>query len=231
MVTIEMRGEQQSIRYDVADTEDFYNTRTPSSTRRYKIYDKGAGSLSMDDDTTIEEGVFVQRRASRNGQGITSNAVNPSRQMRRAGRSGLASDRGTRRFSAVLLMLGAITTVILIMLVSALISWWQGVMDNVHYGYPRISQLDAVVGHNDSTTHPTHFIFLNLRGHIQVIEIPGGDASHPRVLPGPTLIGAGQDLIPVTGEIRDEDGRHNLVVHIQSQQIVYINDGSTFHQQ
>jgi hypothetical protein len=128
-------------------------------------------------------------------------------------------------------MLGAATAVILLMLISTLMTFWQGVMDNVHYGYPRTSQLDAVVGHNDSEQSPTHFIFLNLHGRIEIIEIPGGDPSHPRVLAGPTLVGAGQDLVPVTGEIRNENGRRDLIVHIQNQQIIYINDGSTFHQQ
>jgi hypothetical protein len=108
---------------------------------------------------------------------------------------------------------------------------WNSWQDSIHYGYPRISQMDAVVGHNDSSTNETHFLFLNLHGHVQIIEIPGGDASKERVFTGPTLIGAGQDLIPVTGEIRNEDGRLDLIVHIQDQQIVYVNDGSTFKEQ
>jgi hypothetical protein len=70
-----------------------------------------------------------------------------------------------------------------------------------------------------------------LHGHIEIIEIPGGDPSRPRIFTGPTLVGTGQDLVPVTGEIRSEDGRRDLIIHIQNQQIVYINDGSTFHQQ
>ncbi len=137
----------------------------------------------------------------------------------------------TRRKTTGVLLLGATAAVLLVILLSVLFSWWQGVMDNMHYGYPRTSQLDAVVGHNDSESNQTHFIFLNLHGHIEVIEIPGGDPAHARIFTGPTLVGAGQDLIPVTGEIRIENGRRDLIVHVQNQQIVYINDGSTFHQQ
>ena len=44
-------------------------------------------------------------------------------------------------------------------------------------GILRTAQLDAVVGHNDSAAHPTHFIFINLHGQIQIIEIQGGDAA------------------------------------------------------
>jgi len=190
----------------------------PSSTRRYKTPDTC-------DDPNIGEGAFIQRRASRKPQGVASNAVTPSMQTSRPGRM------RARRLTAVMLMLGAVTALLLIMLISALVSWYQGVMDNIHYGYPRTSQLDAVVGHNDSATNQTHFIFLNLHGHVEIIEIPGGDASRARIFTGPTLVGTGQDLIPVTGEIREQDGRRDLVVHIQNQQIVFVNDGNTFHQQ
>lgn len=224
MDTTRIQKKSQPMHYDVVEADDLYSVRMPSSTRRYN-YDKGVSSLSTGDDPAIERRPFLQRRASRGGQGMTSKALMPSSQTYRT------EQVGTRRRTPVLLMLGAATAVILIMLISALVSWWQGVMDDVHYGYPRTSQLDAVVGHNDSETNPTHFIFLNLHGHIEIIEIPGGDSSHPRIFTGPTLVGAGQDLVPVTGEIRNEDGRRDLIVHIQNQQIVYINDGSAFHQQ
>lgn len=200
--------------YDVADEADLYNVRMPSSSRRYKTVD-------ADDDPTTEGEPFIQRRASRDRQ-ERAPAVAPTQKSEQV---------HTGRRTVVILMLGAVAALILIMLFNALFSWWQGVMDNIHYGYPRTSQLDAVVGHNDSPTNETHFIFLNLHGHVEIIEIPGGDASHARIFTGPTLIGAGQDLIPVTGEIRSENGRLDLIVHIQDQQIVYINDGSTFHQQ
>jgi len=218
MSATQIRRQSQPVHHDVAETDDIYSTRMPSSTRRYKTPDTC-------DDPAIEGVSFIQRRASRKSQGIASKAIAPSMQ------TGRPEQTRARRLTAVMLMLGAVTALILIMLISALVSWWQGVMDNVHYGYPRTSQLDAVVGHNDSATNQTHFIFLNLHGHVEIIEIPGGDASHSRIFTGPTLVGAGQDLIPVTGEIHNQDGRQDLIVHIQNQQIVYINDGSTFHQQ
>jgi len=218
MGTTHTGRQSQPVHYDVVNTDNLYDVRMPSSARRYKHADTC-------DDLTVENEPFMQRRASRVPRGRASAAGNPSMQAQ------MAEQRPMRRRTMVVLMFGAVAALLLIMLANALISWWQGVMDNVHYGYPRVSQLDAVVGHNDSPTNETHFIFLNLHGHIQIIEIPGGDASHARIFTGPTLIGAGQDLIPVTGEIRNEDGRLDLVVHIQDQQIVYVNDGSTFHQQ
>src|SRR6266487_4661311 len=48
-------------------------------------------------------------------------------------------------------------------------------LDIWHYGYPRTYQTDAVVGHGDSLAHPSHFIAINLDGHLEVIELSGGD--------------------------------------------------------
>lgn len=37
-------------------------------------------------------------------------------------------------------------------------TWWQNHQDDVTYGMPRTYQTDAVVGHNDSNSNPSHFI-------------------------------------------------------------------------
>jgi hypothetical protein len=135
------------------------------------------------------------------------------------------------RFPLVPIMVGMVIMIVLVMSASLVISWWQGFQDNLHYGYPRIYQMDAVVGHNDSPAHPTHFIFLNLHGHVEIIEIPGGDPAKARIYAGPVLYGDGEDLIPVTGEIRDDNGRKDLIVHIQNQELLFINDGPAFRLQ
>jgi len=212
--------QSQPIHSDVDDADTLYDTRMPSSTRRYKSFD----TL---DDPRLQKGNLTQRRASRNTQhtpGMVSNAVAPSH---------LDSHQehmvANKRFPLVTLLIGMIIMILLLMALNALTSWWQQYQDNLHYGYPRTSQLDAVVGHSDSVQDPTHFIFLNLRGHIEIIEIPGGNPSQARIFSGPTLFGDGNDLTPVTGEIRNEDGRRDLIVHIQNQQIVFVNDGTTFH--
>lgn len=210
----------QPIQSDVDDTDALYDTRMPSSTRRYKSFD----TL---DDPRLQRGNLMQRRASRNTEhtpAMVSNTVAPSHLDKQ--QEHVAANK---RFPLVTLLIGMIITILLLMAINALTSWWQEYQDNLHYGYPRTSQLDAIVGHNDSQENPTHFIFLNLRGHIEVIEIPGGDVSHARIFSGPTLFGDGRDLTPVTGEIRNEDGRRDLIVHIQNQQIVFVNDGTTFH--
>jgi len=125
-------------------------------------------------------------------------------------------------------MVGMVIMIILVMSASLVTSWWQVYQDDLHYGRPRTYQMDAVVGHGDSPSHPTHFIFLNLNRHVEIIEIPGGNPAKTRIFTGPVLFGDGQDLVPVTGEIRDDNGHKDLVVHIQNQEILFINNGTTF---
>ena len=115
---------------------------------------------------------------------------------------------------------------------SALSSWWSVTQDDWHYGRPRTYQTDAVVGHEDSPSHPSHFNALNLNGKISVIEIPGGDTAHSQIYNAPTLFGAGQDLVPVTLSFEDcnGDGKPDLNIHIQGSDkiICLVNNGKTF---
>jgi hypothetical protein len=107
--------------------------------------------------------------------------------------------------------------------------WWNVTQDDWHYGRPRTFQIDAQVGHNDNGT-PSHFIAMNLNRHIIVIEFPGSDPTKAKVYIGPTLLGDGQDLTPVTLSFKDVngDGKPDMLVHIQDQTFVYINDGTQF---
>lgn len=113
---------------------------------------------------------------------------------------------------------------------SAVGSWWHITQDDWRYGRPRTFQVDQVVGHRDSPQHPSHFIAMNLDRHILVIEIPGGDISKSVIFSGPTLLGPGQDLIPVTLSFQDSnhDGRPDMIVDVQGNQFVYLNENGTF---
>jgi hypothetical protein len=114
---------------------------------------------------------------------------------------------------------------------STLGSWWQVQWDDWHYGRPRTAQYDAVVGHNgDAAANPSHFLALNLDRKIIVIEIPANDPAQARIYLGPTLVGDGQDVTPVTlsFEDRNGDGRPDLNIHIGDQVIVFLNNGKQF---
>lgn len=112
-------------------------------------------------------------------------------------------------------------------------SWWINQQLNATYQYPRMYQADEVVGHDDSSDNPTHFIFENLRGQVLIIELPGGDFTHAKIYRGPTLYADHADQIPVTAEFKDVngDGKVDIILHIQDQRIVFLNTGSGFKEQ
>ncbi len=126
--------------------------------------------------------------------------------------------------------IGMLATVVMLAVVITLTNWVTNTLNDIHYGRPRTFQVDAFVGHNESTGIPSHFIALNLHGRIEIIELPGGDVAHARIYLGPQLYGADADLVPVTLTFIDVNGDHrpDMVVHFQDTQIVFINDQGGF---
>ncbi len=112
-------------------------------------------------------------------------------------------------------------------------NWWTNHQLDATYGMPRTYQVDEVVGHSDSTNHPSHFIFLNLNGHALIIELPGGDITRAIDYSGPQIFADNPQSAPVTGEFKDVngDGKIDLIVHIGEQRIIYLNDGRQFKPQ
>ena len=225
MGTTEIRRQARPIQHDVEDDDSLYITRMPSSTRRYRTAPPPVAADTLEGPIT-EERMFIQHRRSSlkrpHTSGMASNAVKPPKTDELPGR---------RRFSLLAIGMGMVVMVLIVICLSAWNAWWHTYQDDQQFGRPRTFQMDAVVGHEDSPSNPTHFIFINLHRHVEIIEIPGGNVAHTHIYSGPILFGDGQDLTPVTGEIRDINGRRDLVVHIQDQQIVFINDGSTFRPQ
>jgi hypothetical protein len=113
---------------------------------------------------------------------------------------------------------------------SAAGEWWTNHQLDAAYGFPRTYQTDAVVGHADSSDHPSHFLFLNLHGQVLIIELPAGNPAHARTYVGPTLLTDHASSVPVTGEFKDVngDGKIDLIVHIGDQRLIYLNDGTQF---
>ena len=104
----------------------------------------------------------------------------------------------------------------------------------------RTYHLEAVVGDHDSTGAPTHFIATNIRGNIDVLELPGGDITHAKAFPGPHLLWPNADRAVVTLEVKDVNGdnKPDIVVHVQGDtdlffhqttaNFVLLNNGSGF---
>ncbi len=113
---------------------------------------------------------------------------------------------------------------------SMVVNWGHIMMDNMAYGNPRTTHLDAVIGNGDSDSQPTHFIALNLNRQVSILELPGGDVSKAVAITGPYLFGDGEDLTPIQLRVQDinGDGKSDLLVTVKDEQLAYINDKDTF---
>jgi hypothetical protein len=115
-------------------------------------------------------------------------------------------------------------------LVGAAVGWVQVRIDDVRYGRPRTTHIAGLVGHGSETAGQlTRFIGLNIDRQVVVLELPAGDPTQVRSLPGPYLFGANEDLTPVLLSLRDmdRDGLDDLIIDVRNEQIVYLNrDGS-----
>jgi hypothetical protein len=126
--------------------------------------------------------------------------------------------------------IGMLGMLVLWTLLSAALGWFNTTLDDLHYGRPRTFQTDAFVGHNEQNGVKSHFIALNLNGHIEIIELPGGDATHAHVYLGPQLYGSNNDLVPVTLSFADLNGdqKPDMIVTFQGSRTVFINDQGMF---
>ncbi len=113
---------------------------------------------------------------------------------------------------------------------SMVLNWGHIMLDNMAYGNPRTTHLDAFVGNGDSAAQPTHFIALNLNRQVSILELPGGDVSKAVAITGPYLFGDGEDLTPIQLRVEDINGdsKLDLLVTVKDEQLAYINDKDTF---
>ncbi len=146
------------------------------------------------------------------------------------GKTVTRKQRSTHMHPSLYLGVGMLAMLALIAVLSAVTNWFSITLDDIHYGRPRTFQIDAYVGHNESAGMPSHFIAINLHGRIEIIELPGGDATHARIYVGPQLYGNDADLIPVTLGFIDVNGDHmpDMIIHFQDTQVVFINDQGGF---
>jgi hypothetical protein len=213
--------------------DDLY-TRPPRSAVRYQpeeTYQSGNTCLH------VQEVVIPKKRRSAQTSGTAGRPARPQQEIYRDDIDRQVTERpGHRRrqkirfHPLVWLGFGMIVMVCLWTIGSNALDWWQVHQDDSTYGRPRTFQTDAVVGHNDSGSNPSHFIALNLNRHVIVIELPGGDPAKAKIYPITTLFGDGQDLTPVTLSFKDVDGDGlvDMEIHLQDQTLVMINANGGF---
>ncbi len=216
--------------YPVDDDGDNYEDephRTPSSAIRLNTSSR---NLPNPNPPTTP----VQRRQT------ASREFSPNRSARNTTTSYTGgSAKAKRRNSSVHWLLpvgiGMVAMLVLWVFGSLAIAWGQQRYQDITYGRPRTYQTDAVVGHNDSLQHPSHFIAINYNRQAIVTEWQGGDPAKSVVYVVPYyIVGDNSELTPVTVELRDVTGdkKPDLIIHIhlstQDQTFVFVNDGKKF---
>ncbi len=207
---------------DLGDDDLGWPQRLPSSARRYQ-------ALATEDGRTRAGQSGARPVSPRNA--VPARRSAPTTEQTRQPYLLPAPSGRTHRPHWLLFVGLALCTMLLGWVVLTLLStWWQGAQDDWHYGRPRTYQVDMVVGHTDSASHPSHFIALNLNSHIEVIEFPGGDASKAKIYLGPTLIGQGEDLAVVTLTFKDVngDGKLDMIITVADSHFVFINEHGAF---
>lgn len=133
---------------------------------------------------------------------------------------------------ATLVGCGMGIALLLILLGQAVFGWASITLDDWRYGRPRTFQTDAYVGH-EQTHQPSHFMVFNNRGRIEVLELPGNDATHARLYMGPQYTGANADLIPATLQFVDSHHTHqpDMLIKLPNTSIIFHNANGTFQLQ
>jgi len=207
------RQQEQLVEPETDEYDEVWPPRMPNSAIRY--------TTTTADPPVIRSG--TRRYVIHNS---------PPPQQQRTSREEAEAPRQRQRIHWSLVFgIGMAAMLTLWVLGTIAVQWWNVTQDDWHYGRPRTFQTDAVVGHNnDSERSPSHFIALNFRSHIQVIEFPAGDTTKAKLYQGLPLYGDGQDLAVVTITFKDMngDGKPDMIISVANTHIAYLNDSGQF---
>jgi hypothetical protein len=146
----------------------------------------------------------------------------------------VAQPRGGALLHRIQILAYAVTLILaaaaIYVIVSLLLGKVSVLVDDLRYGRPRTTQIDAFVGHEETAGLPTHLMAINLNRQVMVIELPGGEAAKARTLSGPYLFGANEELTPLHLHLQDldGDGKLDLLLDIRQEQLVYLNRDGAF---
>lgn len=155
---------------------------------------------------------------------IVSRPMRNSRRIAHGGvRQALSSWWMTALAYLLLLILGYL-------LLSRAVTWGQRRLDDLRYGFPRATQVAGFVGHGEEGGQPTHLMALNLHGQVGILELPGGESTAVRAIPGPYLVGADGPYVVPQLELEDltGDGQADLLLRVREELVVYVNEDGSF---
>ena len=202
---------RQPVYTDDVDEDALYETRMPNSTRRY-----------------VEAPPRTVMR-------VTHHQVPPRASLRQAptqdeqdipARQPITSRQHPRVHWLVPVGVGMVLMLVLYLAGSAVYAWGVDQYNTLHYGYPRTFQYDANVQHGGMS----HFIVVNLHGHVFMTEILASDPGNTKIYVGPVITGAGADRDPVTISFQDmnKDGRPDILLKIGTTVYLWLNTGQEF---
>lgn len=210
--------------YALEEDDVYYETRLPTSSRRYQRIPDGVtkqGSVNV-----VEHYHEQPLRAHRHLLPPPHSAYRDD--------DAQPHEQPHRRFHPfVWLGVFGIFLVLGWLVLTFIVSWWQGVQNDWTYGQLRHFTTDAVVGHNDSSSNPSHFTAENDRGNIYVIELPGGDTTKAHIYQITTIPGNdGNPPVKVSFQDLNRDGKLDMLVEIGTSgtviTVILFNNGTQF---
>jgi hypothetical protein len=205
---------RQPVSHDDEDDDRLYDTRLPTSARRYAAPTTMPARTVM--RVTRHQGPPPPiQRASR----VQAPAYEEPQQAP-------ISQRNGRVHPTVYIGVAMLIMIVGWMALSSLLQWWQVQQDTWHYGTPRTFQIDADVRHGGSS----HFLVVNLHGHILITEMQVDALQKTKVYTGPVFSGAGTDLEPATISFQDVngDGYPDMIIAVGTGRYLLINDHHGF---
>ncbi len=205
---------------ELEEDDAYYQTRLPTSARRYQ---------HIPDITTNKGSVKVVEHYHQQ----PLRAHRPAQQEKYAGEIEPIQVKTRRTHPFVWLGVFGMFLVFGWFGLNAVTSWYQGVQNDWTYGRQRHFEINAVVGHSDSPTNPSHFAAENNNGQIIVIELPGGNVSKARIYQIETVPGnAGNPPVKLSFQDMNKDAKPDMLVQIgDTGAMLYLtlyNNGSEF---
>lgn len=205
---------RSALRYRPQQTDQ--SEPAPVAARRRRIAPDTVDTTAnvVPDDLSLEEAEVMPRR-----RGPVA-----------APRRGTATPSWRRVRPLFWLVVGAVVLALLWWGMAQAVVFGTNALNTLRYGYPRTFQIDAIVEQDDSLSHPSHFIALNLRGTITILDFPGGDPTKERIIVLTNAVGPASDLDPVTLKFVDvnHNGKPDMLVTIGNMESILVNDQGTF---
>jgi hypothetical protein len=216
--------------YDLEDDDTYYDTRLPTSARRYQGYEISPEHVYQQGNKRLHvRYVDVPKRKSRQPQ-LPQGRERHTEEYAAVSHS---ARQGVRLHPLAWFGMFGVFLVLGWFGLNVVTNWYQGVQNDWTYGQQRHFEINAVVGHSDSLTNPSHFTAENNDGQIIVIELPGGNVSKAKIYQIETVPGnTGNPPVKLSFQDMNADGKPDMLVQIgDGSAMLYVtlfNNGTQF---